>query len=122
MAARKKQKPAKKPTPKKKPLAHKKAAAKKRPVATKKPASKKPRAAAAEPDETSPEYDEVFEIFSTYDRDHSGTIDSQELARLLEALGQDVSDDELLIALDVVDTDATGRISWSEFKAWWTSR
>jgi Ca2+-binding EF-hand superfamily protein len=66
--------------------------------------------------------DEVVEIFQTYDRDRSGSIDSQEFARLLEALGQDLSDDELLIALDVVDTDASGRISWTEFKAWWVSR
>lgn len=82
---------------------------------------KAPKAPAVEREVPEPE-DEVVEIFQTYDRDGSGSIDSQEFARMLEALGQDLSDDELLIALDVVDTDASGRISWTEFKAWWVSR
>jgi hypothetical protein len=66
--------------------------------------------------------DEVFEIFRTYDRDASGSIDRGELARLLEALGMEVSDEELAIALDAVDANHSGRISWDEFKAWWASR
>lgn len=67
-------------------------------------------------------HDEVFEIFKTYDRDGSGSIDRGELARLLEALGQQPTDTELSIALDAVDANRSGKISWSEFKAWWSSR
>jgi len=66
--------------------------------------------------------DEVFEIFRTYDRDASGSIDRAEFARLLEALGMEVSEEELAIALDIVDANHSGRISWDEFKAWWSSR
>jgi hypothetical protein len=66
--------------------------------------------------------DEVFEIFKAYDRDGSGSIDRGELARLLEALGQQPTDVELSIALDAVDANRSGKISWREFKAWWSSR
>jgi Ca2+-binding EF-hand superfamily protein len=66
--------------------------------------------------------DEVFEIFRTYDRDSSGSIDRTEFSRLLEALGMEVSEDELAMALDIVDSNHSGRISWDEFKAWWASR
>ncbi|MEW6430497.1 MAG: EF-hand domain-containing protein, partial [Myxococcota bacterium] len=73
-------------------------------------------------DDASGERDEVFEIFRTYDRDASGSIDRAEFARLLEALGMEVGEEELAIALDVVDANHSGRISWDEFKAWWSSR
>ncbi|AKQ67820.1 Ku domain protein [Myxococcus hansupus] len=65
---------------------------------------------------------EVLDIFQRYDRDRTGTIDRAEFARLLEALGQNISDEELEIAIDIVDTDRTGKISWNEFRAWWNSR
>lgn len=67
-------------------------------------------------------HEEVFEIFKAYDRDGSGSIDRGEFARLLEALGQTPDETELTIALDVVDANHSGRISWDEFKAWWSSR
>ncbi|GMU62910.1 MAG: hypothetical protein AMXMBFR34_46730 [Myxococcaceae bacterium] len=67
------------------------------------------------------EHDEVFEIFRAYDRDASGSIDRGEFSRLLEALGMEISEEELAIALDVVDSNRSGRISWDEFKAWWSS-
>lgn len=65
---------------------------------------------------------EAFEIFKRYDRDGSGSIDRQELARLLEALDEPLSEEELEIALEVVDSNGSGRISWDEFKAWWSAR
>lgn len=68
------------------------------------------------------EGDETFEIFKSFDRDGSGSIDRGELARLLEALGQPNDEDELAMALDVVDANGSGRISWAEFKAWWLDR
>ncbi|MEW5743445.1 MAG: EF-hand domain-containing protein, partial [Myxococcota bacterium] len=73
-------------------------------------------------EDASEDSDEVFEIFRAYDRDASGSIDRSEFSRLLEALGMDVSEEELAIALDVVDANRSGRISWDEFKAWWASR
>jgi hypothetical protein len=68
------------------------------------------------------EHEETFEIFKAYDRDGSGSIDRGEFSRLLEALGQAPSEDELAVALDVVDANHSGKISWDEFKAWWSSR
>lgn len=68
------------------------------------------------------DHEETFEIFKTYDRDGSGSIDRGEFARLLEALGSTPTEDELAVALEVVDANHSGRISWDEFKAWWTNR
>ncbi|WP_343073325.1 EF-hand domain-containing protein [Pyxidicoccus fallax] len=73
-------------------------------------------------DELTSSGNELLDIFQRYDRNRTGSIERAEFARLLEALGQNVTDEELEIALDTVDTDRTGKISWREFKAWWTSR
>jgi hypothetical protein len=125
---------AKKPTPK-----QAKPATKRRPAAAKPPAVKKGKAVAKKkappagrlppmhervvhPELEDADHEEVFETFKAFDRDGSGSIDRAELARLLEALGQPIDEDELDVALDVIDSNHSGRISWSEFKAWWTSR
>lgn len=71
--------------------------------------------------DAAPAGDETFEIFKSFDRDGSGSIDRAEFARLLEALGQAISEEELEIALDVVDSNGSGRISWPEFSAWWSA-
>ena len=68
------------------------------------------------------DHEEVLEIFRVYDRDGSGTIDRGEFTRLLEALGMSPGEEELSIALGVVDANRSGKISWDEFKAWWTNR
>lgn len=73
-------------------------------------------------DDVGTDSDEVFEIFRTYDRDASGSIDRGEFARLVEALGMEINEEELAVALDIVDANHSGRISWDEFKAWWASR
>ncbi len=66
--------------------------------------------------------DETREIFNSFDRDGSGGIDRRELARLLEALGQPLDEEELAVAFEVVDANGSGRISWAEFRAWWSAR
>ncbi|MFY1825635.1 EF-hand domain-containing protein [Myxococcus fulvus] len=73
-------------------------------------------------DELTSSGNELLDIFQRYDRNRTGAIERAEFARLLEALGQDVTDEELEIALDIVDADRTGKISWLGFKAWWRSR
>ncbi|NTX66342.1 EF-hand domain-containing protein [Myxococcus sp. CA051A] len=73
-------------------------------------------------DELTSSGNELLDIFQRYDRNRTGSIERTEFARLLEALGQNVTDEELEIAVDIVDTDRTGKISWSQFKVWWTSR
>lgn len=135
MAAKRKTKPAQKKRPAK-PAARKKAKTKPAPVrraapkkAPAKPAKRKgtPRTPPMVGTVRNPElgdeaHDEVFETFKAFDRDGSGSIDRAELARLLEALGQPIDDEELEIALEVIDANGSGRVSWSEFKAWWTDR
>ncbi|MFL5318486.1 MAG: EF-hand domain-containing protein, partial [Myxococcaceae bacterium] len=66
--------------------------------------------------------DEMVDIFQRYDRDRTGEIDREEFSRLLEAMGQNPDDETLQIALDVVDTDRTGKITFGAFKRWWLSR
>jgi hypothetical protein len=146
MAAKKK--PAPKKTPSKKKVAPKKSprkikAAVKRPVkkaparrvAAKKSSPRKttkPKVAARRPPmhvyvshpelyEGDAEHSEAFEVFKSFDRDGSGSIDRGEFARLLEALGQGITEEELNVALDVVDSNHSGRISWPEFLTWWTA-
>lgn len=119
-------KPAARAVAKKKPAPARRAAPKPAPA---KPAKRKgtPRkppmvGTVANPELGDEAHDEVFETFKAFDRDGSGSIDRAELARLLEALGQPIDDEELEIALDVIDANGSGRVSWSEFKAWWTDR
>ena len=69
-----------------------------------------------------PHGDEVFEIFKTYDSDDSGSIDRNEFARLCEALGMRLTEEEQAMALEAVDSNHSGRISWQEFKSWWNDR
>ncbi len=135
MAAKKKKpapkvaKPTRKPTKK----ASKKAPARtlKPAVKAKAPVKKKKASRRAPPmhakvnhpelDERDGEHDEAFEIFKSFDRDGSGSIDKAELARLLEALGQSLDEEELAVALHTIDSNTSGRVSWEEFKAWWSA-
>jgi len=86
-------------------------------------ASKKKKKPVVHPElSDTPPRDEVREIFRTYDRDGSGSIDLGELARLLEALGTPANEGELEMAFDIIDTNANRKISWEEFNTWWRSR
>ncbi len=126
MAAKKKVKKAVKTAVKAKKQAAKKPPARKpAPKPTKKKGTpRKPpmHARVNHPELDDDAHDEVFEIFKAYDRDGSGSIDRSEFTRLLEALGMSPGEEELSIALDVVDANHSGKISWDEFKAWWTNR
>jgi EF-hand domain pair len=62
------------------------------------------------------------EVFNHYDRDGSGTIERGEFARLLEALGAELTEEQLAAGLAEVDRNHSGRISWGEFSAWWEAR
>ena len=124
MATKKKKAPPKKKTPVKK-IPVKKTPVKKTPL--KKPAARRPppmHGSVSHPElsDGEPESDEVFEIFKSFDRDRSGSIDRNELSRLLEALGQELPEVELAVAVEVIDINHSGRISWDEFKSWWTAR
>lgn len=126
---------------KKKPAAKKRAAPKKRAVPTKKKAAAEPsmsdtlkasaidlsseenlRSRHAPVDDLTSSGDELVDIFQRYDRDRTGYIERNEFARLLEALGQQPEEEELAVALDMVDSMRTGKVSFQDFKRWWTAR
>lgn len=65
---------------------------------------------------------EVREVFGQYDKNKNGFIDASEFSYLMDALGADLSDEELEAGLSVVDADKSGRISWKEFAQWWMNR
>jgi calcium-binding protein CML len=62
---------------------------------------------------------EIREIFGHFDRDKNGSIDPTELLELLRALGEEPSADDLAMAIEGLDTDHNGRISFAEFVSWW---
>jgi len=55
------------------------------------------------------------EAFNTFDEDRSGTIDSNEMKSLLEAIGETPSDEDLFKFMADVDEDGTGEIEFAEF-------
>ena len=65
---------------------------------------------------------EVEDIFRHFDKDGSGSIDVRELNELMEALGADIPQNELDVALKALDADGNGFIDLAEFKAWWQER
>ena len=55
-----------------------------------------------------------------YDRDGNGTIDTSELALMLEDLGVEVTEERVREAFASVDTNRDGIITYEEFSVWWT--
>ena len=68
------------------------------------------------------ELEEIQEIFSHFDRDGNGTIDAEEFGALMEALGAEMSDEELEIGLTIIDANGNGQVEFDEFIDWWTTR
>lgn len=64
---------------------------------------------------------ELKEIFGHYDRDEDGIIELPEFARICEANGMTMEEDELATGYAIVDADGDGKISWEEFRGWWKS-
>ena len=58
-------------------------------------------------------------LFDRFDKDHSGFIDARELSKLLEAHGSG-NDDAVLEALAKLKPAQKGRVSWDEFRVWWS--
>ncbi|CEM00543.1 unnamed protein product [Vitrella brassicaformis CCMP3155] len=64
--------------------------------------------------------DEVFiekcrQAFATFDADGSGTIDRDEMKLLLEAIGENPTEEELFRFMNDIDEDGTGQIEFEEF-------
>jgi Ca2+-binding EF-hand superfamily protein len=65
---------------------------------------------------------EMKEIFDHFDGDGNGLIDRKEFSKLLDALGADMSPDELAIGFELIDVDHNGLIDFREFATWWHER
>ena len=63
---------------------------------------------------------ELRQSFDTCDANGDGWIIVGEFSSLLNRLGQDLSDDECLLAFEMTDGDGDGKISFEEFMGWWT--
>ena len=57
----------------------------------------------------------IKQTFDIFDRDGSGSIDTQELDKVLKALGQKISESELQKLVTNLDTDGDGQIDFDEF-------
>ena len=65
---------------------------------------------------------ELRETFRHYDSNHDGTISLVEFSRLLNALGAGMSDEEVRIGFEALDTDGNHGIDFDEFVRWWNDR
>ncbi|KAB7503159.1 Calmodulin [Armadillidium nasatum] len=55
------------------------------------------------------------EAFRFFDKDGDGSIDKQELGRVMRSLGQFATEEELREMLDEIDIDGDGTFSFNEF-------
>ena len=60
-------------------------------------------------------------VFSKYDRNQDGSVDTSELRAMCMEMGVWLSDGELRAAVHVLDTDGNGKIEFEEFARWWAS-
>ena len=65
------------------------------------------------------ELDALKRLFDRFDKDHDGFIDARELGTLLEAHGSG-NDEAVLEALASLKTKQKGRVTWDEFRVWWS--
>ncbi len=65
------------------------------------------------------ELDKLKSLFDRFDRDKSGTIEASELGKLLEAFASGTGE-RVLSALARLDTEDPDRVTWDEFRIWWT--
>ncbi len=62
---------------------------------------------------------EVKRLFDIVDSNKSNFIDKQEMIELLNGLGRDLTEDEINIGFEELDTDKSGQIDFEEFYAWY---
>merc|ERR1719248_215876 len=55
------------------------------------------------------------EVFDRFDEDGSGNVSSQEVSKIMESLGYEVSTEVLDAVMKEIDFDGSGEISYDEF-------
>jgi len=61
-------------------------------------------------------------IFSRYDQNDDGVLQTSELGNLATELGTPLEEEELNAAMKVIDTDSSGVIEFEEFVDWWVNK
>ncbi|WIA41955.1 hypothetical protein OEZ86_009259 [Tetradesmus obliquus] len=61
-------------------------------------------------------------VFGQYDLDDNGRLDSNEFVKMLGTLGADVSTSEAEAAMEIMDANKDGFITFDEFATWWAAR
>lgn len=72
-------------------------------------------------DKAAAEYKEKYvrDTFRAFDSDNGGTIDPEEFRRLCKRISPTMSEEDIAEALDVIDEDGDGEITFEEFEVWW---
>ena len=65
---------------------------------------------------------EIREIYAHYDADDNGLIDYAEFTRLIDALDGDMSEEEMQIGFETIDSDSNHAIDFDEFIEWWADQ
>lgn len=65
---------------------------------------------------------EIKENFAFFDDDANKKLTFNEFRQVMNALGGDISDDELKIGFEIVDEDNSGAIDFQEFLEWWENQ
>ena len=63
--------------------------------------------------------EEIKTMFSMADADGSGFVDEEEVKELSKKLGQKLSNTQLRTAMERMDPDGDGEVTFPEFEAWW---
>lgn len=61
----------------------------------------------------------VRDTFASFDSDDGGTIDPQEFWRMCKRISPTMTDADVAEALEVIDEDGDGEITFEEFEKWW---
>ncbi len=65
--------------------------------------------------------EKVRQVFDTMDVDGNGTLDRGEISELGEAMmGESMTEEQLDVAMAVMDADGSGEVDFDEFFSWWT--
>ena len=63
--------------------------------------------------------DDLFRLFTRFDRNGDGLVDEDEFRKILQALGEDPTHEVLSLAFAAIDTNSDDMVEFREFKAWW---
>ena len=58
-------------------------------------------------------------IFDEIDVDRSGELDYKEVKEMCKRLGRDLDDTDFQVAMEQMDSDGDGNVSFTEFDRWW---